>query len=435
MKKLLFPGILLLSAASLCGMDFQTLPKARQAIYLNGVPHLGNDGKTRFSYDPKKSFFPLALYHPTLFMDETARKHPTPFDRIAKAGFNTLHHNRSYEEAFFTIAARYRFRIIKGGSSIEEALKWVDRPEILMWEVMDEPDGDGNFDAYPSRLEQFRKFYRKMREVDLDRPIFVNTVAWIENPNLPWLTQWHQISDVSCHDNYPKKRDDTPSWSGSQGIPESVSLMVRIVRESKPVLFIAQAFGEMDPPEPGERFHLAYPDPVELRSMVFGAIVMGAVGIDYFTLDNSVCRNAARLYGISPAPMPEYEGGGPKLHASPERLKKIRALWKAASDTNHDIKKLTPWLLSPTDPAFYEIAISGKPFSHTPIRAIMKTYNKRRILLLVNFDRTALDVKISMNRLEKPVKDFFTGEVLNVRNNEISFKMPEFGVKVLDIDR
>ncbi len=416
-------------AAAAAADDFTALPEARQTIYLGGVPHLAHDGATLTAYDAERSFFPLAIYHPTLYMDEFDRTLPTPFDLIAAAGFNTLHHNRLYEDEFFETAKRHGFRIIKGGSAVEEALRWIDRPEILMWEVFDEPDADGNFEEYPSRFDHFRDYRETMRAAGETRPIFVNTVSWIEDPNLPWWIEWHRTSDISSHDNYPKRADDTPSWSASMGIPESMLLAVRTVEERKPVLFIVQAFGEMAPPEEGERFHFAYPTGAELRSMVYAAVVSGACGIDYFTLDNSVCRNAGQLYGISPAPLESYEGPGHPLAATPEELLKIRSVWEAAAATNRELIRLTPWLLSPTDPEEYQVAVRGVPRTPVPVRAILKQWDGRKVLILVNLDRADLTVRLDFAGAAH-FSDFFTGEAASA-----VLPLEEFGVRVLEVRR
>lgn len=432
--KNLFKILAIASCATTLSAKEIRLVDARTTIYQRGVPHFAADGQTRFTYDENDSFFPLAIYHPTEYMFENQKLHPTPFNLIKKAGFNTLHFNRHPTDRFFDIAKKYGFKVIKGGSSVEEAKQWAHRPEILMWEVFDEPDGDGVFDSYPSRFEHFRKYYEELRKVDKTRPIFVNTVSWIENPNRPWLIQWHQVSDISCHDNYPKKSDDTPSWSGSQGITESMELVVDVTRESKPVLFIVQAFGEMDPPEPNERFHLAYPTNQELRSMVFTAIVKGAVGMDYFTFDNSVCRNAAQLYGINPTPLESYEGAGNKLHANKERLAKIVELWNETERINHDLIKLKPWILSPTSKEKYDIFVDKAGKSKTPIRAILKNYDNRLVMLLVNVDKESFNVTIKMPKVSSS-KDFFTGAEYVTKDNKISIPMGEFDVKVIEIKK
>ena len=66
------------------------LPLAPQRIYLQGTPHTTKVGVRRSTFDPKSSFFPLALYH-ALTESTPWPGHNYSCIDFAAAGFNTLH--------------------------------------------------------------------------------------------------------------------------------------------------------------------------------------------------------------------------------------------------------------------------------------------------------------------------------------------------------
>jgi len=369
--------------------SYKYSPDAKQTIYLSGVPHIDTTGKTITEYRTGKSFFPILLYHATDFLD-AAETIPTPFDKLRKAGFNGVHTTAftksGMTRAYMDRLHKYGLRMVKCVAEEKEVKQFAKHPAMLAWDVIDEPDSLGDFDQYPSRFGYYNKHLKMIRDYDKIHPVFVNNVAWILDPNLVWWTKWQQTGDIACHDNYPRGPTTPDSWSKNIGIPESVSLAVKVTDEKKPVWFIAQAFSEDKP----NRW--AMPTPVELRSMVYTAIIHGATAIDYFVMDNDIVRGAG-LYGISPEPREQYTAGS-GVTADAARLTQIKELWDTASTINKEIKDLTPWILSATTSADYHIYIRGESKTAAPIRTILKYWKGKYLLLAVNIDNAAIDTRV-----------------------------------------
>ncbi len=422
--------LLALATGAFCqNSSYKYSPDAPQKIYQSGVPHVDINGKTIMEYKQGKSFFPILLYHATDFLD-AAETIPTPFDKIRKAGFNGVH-TTAFTKSGMTKAYMDRLhknglRMVKCVAVEKEVKQFANHPAMLAWDVIDEPDADGVFDQYPSRFDYYNQHLKMIREYDKIHPVFVNNVAWILDPNLVWWTKWQQISDIACHDNYPLGPTGNDSWSKNIGIPESVSLAVKVTDEKKPVWFIAQAFSEDKPTR------WAYPTPVELRSMVYTAIIHGTTAMDYFVLDNDIARTAGGLYGISPEPK-EFYTKGSGVTADAARLKKIKELWDSASGINKEIKDLIPWLLSPTSAANYNVYIRGESKTQTPIRTILKLWKNEYVLLAVNIDNATIDTRFEFeSRLKvKTIKAMYEKRKdLKLRNSILEDQFRPFEVHI-----
>lgn len=409
--------------------SYRLTPNAPQKIYMQGVPHINTDGETIYKYLPGKSFFPILLYHATDFLD-AAETVPTPFDKIRKSGFNGVH-TTAFTKSGMTKAYMDRLhknglRMVKCVAEENNVKQFANHPAMLAWDVIDEPDAMGDFDQYPSRFEYYNQHKEMVRKYDKVHPVFVNNVAWILEPNLPWWIKWQQTSDIACHDNYPLGPNQNDSWSHRIGIPESVSLAVKVTQEQKPVWFIAQAFSE------GKPTRWAYPTPVELRSMVYTAIVHGATAMDYFVLDNDIARTAGGLYGISPDPK-EFYTAGSGVVADKDMLKKIKQLWDATAAINKELQDLTPWILSPTAKVNYNVYIKGSNKSRTPVRTILKRYKDEYVLLAVNIDNAPISCKIEFEskanfRTAKALYE--KGKVLNLHDSAMQVQFAPFAVHV-----
>jgi len=361
---------------------------ARQQIYTRGVPHIDVNGKTVTEFDPTTSFFPILLYHATDFLD-TAETMPTPFDKIREAGFNGVH-TSAYTKSGMTQAYMDRLqanglRMVKVVAEEKEVKQFASHPAMLAWNVMDEPEADGNVAEYPSRFDYFNQRVKMIRETDKVHPAYVNT-TWIQNE---YWTKWQQTGDIASQDNYIVGPAQPDSWSKTNGIPENISQTVKLNDQKKPVWFIAQAFSEDKPANWG------LPTPVQLRSMVYTAIIHGATAMEYFTMDNDLVRGAG-LYGISPEPKERYTAGT-GFAADSARRDLMKQLWNTASETNKEIKALTPWILSPTSDIEYSVYVQGDSKTKTPIRTILKRYKNDFVMFAVNIDNAPIDVRIDFD--------------------------------------
>jgi len=376
---------------------FRLLHHARQTPHTTGVPHLDQDGRVRMVYDPRRSFLPLGLYHGLNYLDSLDPDHgalPAPFDAFRRAGFTYVHTNKALSQAYLDRLHQNGLRMVKSEARPEDAERWGRHPAMLGWDVFDEPDSDGNFAAYPGRFEAFERYRAGIRTPDPMRPIFVNTVAWIHagHANRPWWVKWHQAGDVSCHDNYPIVHTQTPTRSlldpeWGQGIPETTSLAVEATGGTKPIWVILQAYGQ-----PDGRWR--YPSPIEARCMAYTALVHGATGLCWFTLDVNDARINATGWGISPTPLATYNTQQKGVVATTDDLRRIQELWHEVARVNHEVRQLLPCLYAPTSPARYRVLVRGQALSDTPVRALLKSADGRRVLIAVNVDNMPLDLRV-----------------------------------------
>lgn len=295
------------SSRELEAAGFRLLRDAPQMMYTEGVPHIDHQGRRRVGYDPDQSLLLLGLYHARDFSDR-AGTIPAPLEAIKAAGFNTVSSTFNLSRGWLDRLHEHGLRIITCPATAKDAQEFAAHPALLAYDVIDELDSDGNFAAYPARFDAFEQVRNAIREHDPVRPVYVNNVAWIMPPNLEWWIKWQRTGDIACQDNYSIEHwSDGRSKSGFlppvaqhslsyvNGIPESVSLSVKVTEEKKPVWFIAQAFTD------GPQGRWAYPTPQQLRATMYAALVHGATGLVYFTFDNSLSREAG-IYGVSPEP-------------------------------------------------------------------------------------------------------------------------------------
>ena len=409
-----------------------------QHIYLDGVPHLDRDGQKCMAYDPAKFVFPRILYHPRLTLDK-AGKLPTDFAAIEAAGYNMIETTAKLSNELLDESEKHNLRIIKCFARPDDAKNFGQHPALYAWDVIDEPDHDGRFSAYPHRFKIYREFRDGIRKYDPKRPIFVNNVAWILPPNLPWWVKWQKIGDIACHDNYPIEHPQgtppRPSLSFNIGIPETVSLAVSVTDQKKPVWMIAQAF--TDQRDGKGRWPL--PTPTELRAMVYTALIHGATGISIFSYDNWVTRDA-NILGISPAPLASYDPNEKKHRvATEEELQAMRELWDQAARINNEIKTLTPWLYSPTSKAELKVQIAGESKTPAPIRVLIKKYGGEYRILAANIDRAPIQVKFLWpGRNVRVEKIFFDGDgAVSVKEGKTDThwtdSFPPLGVQVYSV--
>lgn len=381
---------ILLVAASISNAAYTVLSGARQTVYQNSVPHTNKSGQIRTEYVPGVSFFPRSLYHPRLY-DDPSNTRPTKFNLIKLAGFNTIQTTGPLSAELFDELAANGLQLSKTNARASDICNYSNYYDgVLDWTIIDEPEGDGDYDQYQYRLDFFNNERSDIRVCDSTTPCTVTTTAWSTGSNRSWWILWHQTVDVSCHDNYPydiwkaSEANRPQTLSYSNGIPETVSLAVSSNNQNKPVWLIVQTF------EGNTRWY--WPTGDELRAMVYTGIVHGATGIKYFAYDNYIVRGS--LLGISPDPAADYGSG---RVATIQDLSKIIELWNDTAKINQELIDLEPWLLSPTSAINYTVSKEGTSVSSNPIRCILKSYKGRLRLIAVNIDRANLNVKFDFS--------------------------------------
>jgi hypothetical protein len=381
-------GLIALLPPQLCIAQWAEHPAAIQTIYQNGVPHTDRNGVPLDHYDPARSFLPIGLYH-ALYGSIKGRNYP--LEDYTNAGFNTLHLWEGQHLSDVADAAKTaHLQLIIHGPKDQEIVAYRDHPAVLAWYLDEEPTGSywGNKKPMADFFADFVHRRDDIRKLDPRHPVFALDVPWITPPGLEWWSKWNTAGDVSAHDNYPiTPKHRTISFEN--GIPQTVSLAVKLNNQKKPVWLCAQAFEVYS-----AQFPCNMPTPRELRAMTFAAFIHGATGTIDFALDSLVTREAD-VVGIAPDPATAYQPSG--FIATQDQLRASRDLWNGAAALNKEIKKLTPVLLSPTSKIEYHVLLdpSWPPVSKEPICTLLKTDPAGGLVLLIaNLDDAPFRLRI-----------------------------------------
>ena len=403
-------------------------PKAVQTVYQDGVPHTDRHGVRLGRFDPERSFFPIGLYH-ALHGEVKGRRYD--FKDYAAAGFNTCHLWEGQELVDVADAAKAAgIQLIIHHPHDAEVAAHREHPAVLGWYLDEEPTGahwgrpeksmDEFFAAYLARRDAIRR-------IDPRHPVFVLDVPWITAPATEWWTKWNTAGDVACHDNYPVSQA-RQTLSFDQGIPESVSLAVKVNQGRKPVWLVTQAFEAHD-----ARFPFNMPSSRQLRCMTYTAIVHGATGVVQFALDSWVTRSGG-VVGMSPDPQPSY---GEHLIATADQLRMSRELWSAAVALNKELHDLRPALLSPTAKVGYRVSLDDTwpAVSPGPIRTLLKQDPRGGfVLIAVNVDAATQRVRVRFPGTRPRAEQMFDAPGagrLQVDGDAVEFQAGPNGVHVL----
>jgi hypothetical protein len=360
-------------------------PEAIQTVYQQQVPHTDRTGRLMTEFDADRSFFPLVLYH-ALQGEYDGVRYELKDD--AAAGFNACvpyetQDPRSIADA--AAAAKMQMIVHAPSDAIVQAL--ARHPSLLAWYLDEEPMGQFHVPGMDGRFAAFLKRRDQIHALDPQHPVFPLDVPLIVDNAQPWWIKWNTAGDVSAHDNYPINPRHR-SLSFEYGIPESVSLAARSVKESKPVWVCLPSFEIAGPAWP---FNM--PTTRQLRCMVYTAIVHGATGVMYFALDSHATRIGS-VVGMSSAPRASYGEG---IVAIEDQLRMSRDLWQAAAAINKQIDSLRPALLSPTESIPYQVDLDdGWPsITPEPIRTLLKHEPAGgSVMLLVNMDDAPIHVRV-----------------------------------------
>lgn len=352
---------------------------AVQRAYLGGVPHTDRHGSRRHGYDTA-SFFPRCLYHAI----------QGSLQSIRDAGFNCVHTYESIGIADIMDELRSAdLQLLKHWPTDEEVRAFGLDPHILGWYLDEEPTHrtfldmarTGNQGLMRERFEAYLSRRAAIKAIDPRHPVFPLESGWIPPGHQDWWERWNTAGDVVAYDHYPLERNTRDI----EVLADRISLAVRINEESKPVWLTVQAYT-------GNRAVL--PTPAELRGMVFTAIIHGATGIITFAYDSWITRIWA-VVGISPDPVPDYDGRGA---ATPEQRNRSRALWSGASALNAELQRLTPLILSPTADLPYTVHYSGRSRTRGPIRTMLKSSDGAYTLFASNIERSPLAGRFGFSR-------------------------------------
>jgi len=377
-------------------LDRQRNFNAVQTVYRGGVPHTDARGRLMIEYDSERSFFPIAIWGPPAVSAETGAI-------IKDAGFNTIWPwNVPIEPALKCGEESDLQIIVMYGLTDDELKKFKDHPRLLAntASLYDEPTGHyyGKPDAQ-SRYDGFLAYQEKVHRLAPELPVFIADCAWIMEPATSYWVKWNTAGGISCHNNYPilyRRRRVRSIGAEPNAIPQTTTLAVAINKEQKPVWLVLAA---NETPGIQSVYAMRFATPIQLRAMVYTAIIHGATGIHYFILDSAISRNGGQI-GFSPEPRAAYgaikwSGNDRSVPATPMQMAQSKALWEAARYINHELQELTPVVLSPTVGAEvnYTVTVEGESVTATPIRCLLKPHpDGGYVLLSVNMDDAVLDV-------------------------------------------
>jgi len=383
----LLTGIVLTGCASAPRLELPDSPA--QEMYRSGVPHTDREGRRLMAFDATRSFLPIGIYH-GLQGDHFGQRYDLA--DLAAAGFNTAHLWPVQDmPAAVSAAQRSGLQVIVPDPVESRLEALAGHPAILAWLGEDEPTQYVSVAKTADRIAAFQATRARIQARDTaDRPVFVMEPAGISpRQEITWR-QWIMQGDVAVHFNYPFARQIAPVRT-IERVAVSVRRAVQLNDARKPVWFVYQAFAG--------QAGWTMPGPVQMRSMVYAALIHGATGFIAFGLDSYAMRDG-HVVGIAPqpatsyGPTPDYDNSGrPPLEVDDAQLAKSRRLWRAVEKLNGELKELTRVILSPTAAMAVEVEHRGPSVTPMPVRILLKRMpDGSHVMLAVNLDDASLDV-------------------------------------------
>ena len=425
--------MLLLFAAGCSTLPPIEPAQAVQKIYRGGVPHTDTRGAIRLSYDARRSFFPIGLYH-ALNGPHFGRHYD--FSLLRDARFNLIHYWEGQKLADVIEPARAAgLQVMVPEPTMDEVRRYHDDPAIWGWYLDEEPSGRYKPDTHTAKLATFGQRRAAIHAMDPQRPVFsLDKPAMDDGRRVNWL-RWINASDIVAYFNYPVlTAEPLRTLDTVRGIPRSLALAVKASAERKPVLLVVQNFTST--------VGWAWPSPRDLRAMTYAALIHGATGIMYFAYDSFVTRDG-EVIGMAPEPLADYgptpdfdNNGKPPMLATEQDLAASRSLWHATLALNNELHALAPALLSPTAAADYEVMVEGKAVSAAPVRTILKEQDGLWTLIAVNLDDAALRARITFPvALQRVDRVFDKDAPPVVRGGAIEDDFGPFAVRIYTIAR
>jgi hypothetical protein len=395
--------------------------EAVQTWYVDGAPHTDAQGNRRMKYDPEKSFFPIGMWG-VPFHDPAASY---DWQELVNLGCNTVWPWQTINGnglKTLNTADKFNFQIIFQRKLPDKDLREIAGHKRLLGNCWhDEPIGKLQKPGWMEKeFKNFTEYKKKANQLAPSMAVFINDAPWISPPATEWFYRWNTAGDIVCHDNYPTKISSSNTKSSAlkpNGIAQTTVLTTIINKSQKPNWVILGAF-EQGFIKGKDRFPFRFSTPDQLRSQVYTALVHGATGIYYFIWDSFISRDG-NVLGISPDPQTKparfRKNTGRGRPMTPIQKINSKALWDTVKQLNHELKTLTPAILSPTvDPKtlsynIHSSIIAGDKVAENPIRGLLKTTKtpNEYILLNVNMDAVTTDTLFQFDREIDEVKNMF----------------------------
>lgn len=269
----------MIPSKSLTGFLFFIIFTTKITVF--SAPASSIDEHNRFILNGKP-FFPLGLYvaqcpnvDQSFELDEIA---DSPFDTLMNYAINRCAHGELSDAEIENYLNQLKSRnltlifslidhIGHGQKDVRAVAHKVntfkDHPAIMSWYMNDERG--------PEHLPQLEALYQKVREVDVDHPVW--SVHW----NTDWLIKEAHTTDIVGVDPYPI--DNNPITLVSQ--------MADAARKAgKPLWLVPQIFSWKDYPGDFRSARGRPPTRDEIRAMTYLAINHGAKGLVYYSYFN-----------------------------------------------------------------------------------------------------------------------------------------------------
>ncbi len=427
-------GLVFLIGAS-AAQEFRPLPDAPQRIYLDGVPHVGRDGRIRTAFDPVQSRFLIGIAH-ALQGEFLGRRYDLAL--FAEAGFNTIApFQLSDADVVVPRAAELGLEVVWPYATPALAERFRGDRRILAFEVDHEPSMQVPDESAGERLRAFIETRRAIRAIDPERLVLTVNSPSISPPRTEIWRAWSRAADIHAHWKYPFMLPPVETFAGERGIAETLALARAENGEGKPSWWYAQAFGS-------PIFQWFLPSAGQARGMLYAGLVQGVSGVFWFAYDSPVTRGG-RVVGIAPDtpadygiaalpfdPAPEY----PPQVATAEQVRASRSLWQAVRVLNHELAALGPVLLQRTAEQPYTVAVAGEAKSAVPIRALLKRNGEDLVLIAVNIDNVGLAARFDFGALSFQLGRLFEDPTApEVASGRWTDSFPPFGVRVYTLAR
>ena len=254
----------------------------------------------------------------------------------------------------------------------EHVRKFRAHPALLAWYLYDEPEA--------GVLDRVQQGYALVRELDPEHPIVTVHVS----PEAG--TRFVPFTDIFAVDPYP-----VPNLPLSV-VWGHVSRSRALVGPQKSVWAVIQAFAQAGPRRPAR-----YPTPVELRNMVYQALVGGATGIMYFS----------------------YAWEGNLEERAP-------ALFAALGPVNRELEVLAPVVLEGDRPER-----EPRVNAFGDVRSLVREWAGRTYVIVVNVGTSAVLVEVHpRGPTGAAAESLFDARRLEVVNDRFVDTLEPYGVRV-----
>ncbi|MBO6783711.1 MAG: hypothetical protein JJ899_10640 [Alphaproteobacteria bacterium] len=311
-----------------------------------------------------------------------------------------------------------------------------DHPNVLGFDIDHEPSVAETEAESLLRRDRFLVRRSEIRAIDPDRSVFTVDYPTVRPDRFDLWQLWKNTGDVASFWTYPVAGEDAVSVGGPVGVGETVRWATDATAAQKPLWFVGQAFES-----PLRDFDWRMPEPRQLRAMAYDALVHGATGLIWFSLDSFVTR-AGRVIGIAPDAQEQYSlehphirNGQNLMRASSSQIEGSRRLWQAVSRLNRELAAHREIWLSPTSRLDYDVEIRGAKTSTDPFRTHLKRTRDGLYLIGVNVDDSPVDVRIRP-RFPLAALELRAGDApLSLRDGRIVGTLQGFATFVLKFEQ